>query len=792
MTLSRLAVPCVLGLLASTAVPVAAQPEFSAGDLQVRLVRGADLASLRGPGGRDYLDAGHSSSLLNVVLASGEHAAPTAMSWNQSARTLTLRYGARGPRVRVKVVERATYAVFEVVAVEPADSVQAVAWGPIATRISATVGEIVGVVRDESFAIGMQVLNLKTRGGVVTDEGSDPSRGSLALVRPWGGSSLQAFTLDRSRSRRVAAWNGQYPDMPVPPLPGETVVGSKIALFGCAPAGVLDRIGAIEQAEGVPHPMFDGEWIKQWRNQGRSYLIAAFTEDTVDELLAYTRRADLMTLYHPEPFASWGHYGLDLKMFPNGDEGMKRAVEKGRAVGIRIGVHTLTNFINTNDAYVSPVPDARLARAGSSPLAADVDERATETRVSSPDYFTNEKANWLHTVVIDQELVRYRAVSKGDPWTLLDCERGAYGTRPATHRQGAPVGKLIDHPYKVFFPNMEMQDEIAANLARWFNKTGVGQLDFDGREGCLASGQGDYAQDRFAEVFYRNLDHPVVNGTSTSSPYYWHINSYCNWGEPWYGGFRESMQEYRIQNQALFDRNYVPNMLGWYRLTATTSLAEMEWMLARAAGFGAGFAMSTTLEELRKNRDTGLLLDTIREWEAARRGGAFGAPQRERLKNSRLEFHLEPAGGSAWRLFPFHDSVLFRHEAAARQPGEPHGSTWDIENLDEAQPLQFRVMVAAGAGTVSRPRFEVDRAREIAFDIELKGGESLVFDGVGPARVYDAKGRQTAVAVASGPVPRLEPGRHRVTFDCATSEGAPVVDVTFRTRGAAEPVRRQS
>jgi len=57
--------------------------------------------------------------------------------------------------------------------------------------------------------------------------------------------------------------------------------------------------------------------------------------------------------------------------------------------------------------------------------------------VASPEYFANEKANWLHTVVIDQELVRYRAVSATPPWMLVDCERGAFGTRAATHRTGA-------------------------------------------------------------------------------------------------------------------------------------------------------------------------------------------------------------------------------------------------------------------------------------------------------------------------------------------------------------------
>jgi hypothetical protein len=783
----------LIGLALLLPRPAVAQASFTAGELRVRIDGRGQVVSLSDArNGREYLAPGRPAPLLSVMRTGGTREAPSSASWNSKTGILTLQFTA-GARVRVGVTPKPAHLVFEVVGVEPSGSLDAVVWGPLPTSIGATVGEIVGVVRDESFAIGLQVLNVKTRGGaLLNDEGSDPSRGTLAQKTPWG-SVLQAFTLDRTRPRRVSGWNGQFPDMPVPPMPGETVVGSRVALFGCPPAAALDRIGAIEVAEGAPHPVFDGQWIKQWRDQGRSYLIAAFTESTIDELLRYTSRANLMTLYHPEPFASWGHYGLDPKMFPSGDEGMKRAVEKGKALGIRIGVHTLTNFINTNDPYVSPVPDPRLARAGSSTLSTDIDGRATTIPVASPDYFANEKANWLHTVVIDQELIRYGAVSSTEPWTLIDCQRGAFGTKAGAHRAGTSIGKLIDHPYKVFFPTLDLQDEIATNLARWFNKTGVSQLDFDGREGCLASGQGDYAQDRFAEVFYRHLDHPVVNGTSTSSPYYWHINSYCNWGEPWYGGFRESMQEYRIQNQALFDRNYVPNMLGWYRLTATTSLAEMEWMLARAAGFGAGFAMSTTIEELRTNRDTGLLLNTIREWESARRSRAFSAAQRARLRDSTLEFHLEPVAtapevaATSWRLYPFHDTAAYRYERSVRQPGEPTGATWTVANPDEAQPLRFRVQALGGSGTASKFVLEVDHAMTVAIDAELQQGESLVFDGA-EVRVYDAKGRQRGL-LSVGPAPRLAPGTHTIVFDCAFSgDAAPAIEVTFRTRGAAEMV----
>jgi len=781
----------VIALLAFAccAPPAAAQVDLAADGLRVRIDLRGQVTSVSDPASQhEYLAAGQPAPLLAVKVA-GRVEEPTAFAWDARSGVATLQYAVSGVRVRVKVVRKPTHLVFEIVGVEPSNVVDAVIWGPYPTTIRETVGEIIGVVRDAEYAIGLQVLNIKTLGGVLlNDEGSDPSRSSVAQARPWG-SVLQAFAMDRSRSRTVGGWNGQFPNMPVDPIPGETVAGSAIALFGCPVGRALERIGAIEVAEHLPHPTVDGAWVKEWRDLGRSYLIASFDETSADELLAFTKRADLMSLYHPEPFASWGHYALDPKAFPDGNAGMRRIVEKGRALGIRIGAHTLTNFINTNDPYVTPRPDPRLARTGSSTLVDDLPAGATTIPVASPEYFNNEKANWLHTVVIGDELVRYRAVSAAAPWTLLDCERGAFGTTAAAHRKGSSVGKLLDHPYKVFFPTIGMQDDIARGLAAWFNDTGVSHMDFDGHEGCWASGQGDYGLERFAKVFYDNLTHTVINGTSTSEPFYWHINTYCNWGEPWYGGFRESMQEYRIQNQALFARNFVPHMLGWYKLTATTSLPEMEWMLARAAGFNAGFAMSTTLEELRKNADTGTLLDAIREWETARRGGAFTDARRERLKDSAREFHLEPEGAGAWRLYPFHASPRFTSGRTERQPGEPTATRWSFSNPDEEQSLQFRVQVIGAGGSVSRLVFEVDAAAQIEFPVELQAGESLVGDGTATARVYDAKGRQKGTITAQGQVPRLATGSHAIAFDCRFSgDPAPRVDVTFKTRGAPEPV----
>lgn len=766
-----------------------AQLAFATRDFRMRIDQSGQVSSFFDlVNTQEYIAPNQPAPFITVRI--GERLENPSGVSSTSRNAFTLHFGPSGATLDMKVEMKPTHLTFEIVRATPVAAIDAAIWGPYPTTISKTVGEIVGVVRDDRFAIGMQALNPKTIGSYPDNaEGFDMSRGRAAEPRPWG-SVLQCYSLNRAKPRKADVWLGNFPKMPVDPIPGETVVGSKIALFGCPEPQVLDRIGEIELAEGLPHPMINGVWFKKSPEQGHSYLIADFDEQTIDELLAATKRAGLMTLYHMEPFASWGHYDVSTKIFPTGAAGLRACVEKAKALGIRLGAHTLTTFIQTHDPYVTPIPDHRLAKTGSSALTAAVDTAASEIQVASPEYFANEKANWLHSIVIGQEIIRYRAVSSKAPWTLVDCQRGAFGTRRSPHDKGAEVGKLLDHPYMVFYPNFELQREIARNLARTFNLAGLEQMDFDGHEGCASTGQGDYAYELFPRDFYDNLDHTVINGTSNSKHFYWHINSYCNWGEPWYEGFRASMQEYRINNQALFERNYLPNMLGWYLLTETTSLSDIEWMLARAAGFNAGFALATNINAVRKNPDTGPILDAIREWESARRRGAFSPAQRELLKNPKHEFHVEAAGDGQWRLYPYHESQAFRHERTIRQPGEPTSSVWEFGNPDQKQALQFKLRVAGDSGTVANPKFELDRSSSIVFPVELTPGQTLLCEGTTTARVYDAKGRQVKTVQASAPIPAVHQGKHEIRFDCEYKGSlSPAVLVTFKTRGDAEEVR---
>lgn len=752
--------------------------------LNLNLSPKGQLIALSNPiSGKNYLAMGEKASLLQIRVGNDWYQPNEA---TLKSGILSLVYQPVKITVQLKVLQKKTHLTFELIKIDLKDKVNAVIWGPYPTVINKTIGEVVGVVRDGEYAIGIQALNPKTVGGVLnSSEGANESRGSTAIPQPYG-SSLQAFSLDRSKDRKLTVWG--RPEMPVKAIPNETTLGSKIALFGCTEPEVLSRIGAIELAEGLPHALINGVWFKQSPETGRAYLISDFDEKTVDAMLDYTQQAGLVSLYHEGPFKSWGHFILDPIAFPNGIAGMKTCVDKAGKKGIRIGVHTLSTFINTNDPYVSPVPDQRLSMTGSSVLTENVSATATEIPVVSDQYFKNIKSSTLHAVKIGDEIIRFREVSAEAPYKLLDCQRGMYGTKASDHPKGEMAGMLFDYPYNTLFPNFELQQEIAGNLGRFFNETGVSHMDFDGHEGCLSAGEGDYGMQIFADKVIKDTKHTLVNGTSRSYHYYWHLCHYWNWGEPWYGGFRESQGDYRLENQPFLERNYMPNMLGWFLLSATTTEEDIEWMMARAAGYNAGFALVARYKNLQKNPNTGKLLALVKLWQEAYRSKIFSADQITRLKNPENDFHLEKTNEN-WKLYPF-KKYKFEHEKKDLQPGEPTFSKWEFTNKEAEQPLNFTLTFMGKEGSISNPWIEIDGYFKLELPGEYEAGNSVVCDGTS-IKMYNKKGGFVKEISLKQAIPSLKPGKHTIKFDCQFPEEKELTNrFIIKTMSSAELISK--
>jgi len=673
---------------------------------------------------------------------------------------------ADGKVAQIKAAVNSLYITFRLISVS--NGISAIKWGPFNTFINDTIGNTVGVVRSRAFAIGIQGLNKKTSGGeLVNEEGAVFERGTTATEKRFG-SSLQAFTINRSYDREITVW-GRWPDVPVKKIEDGGLNGSSIAIFGCVPSQVLSIIESITQREGLPYPKLKNRWIKQSPETGKPYMITSFSESNIDTLLSYAKKMGMAAVYHEDPFETWGHFVLKKSLFPNGRAGFKACVEKAHSMGLRLGFHTLTNFITTNDAYVTPTPSPDLAQAGSDELSADVSANASEIPVMSDKYFKLKSD--LNSVLIGNEIIRFTSITEMPPFRLIGCVRGAFGTRKQTYKAGTTISRLIDHPYKVFFPDWKLQKKVAENLAAFINETGADQMDFDGHEGTYATGMGDLSFNTFAEDVFKKADHAVVFGSSRDNHYFWHINSYLNWGEPWYGGFRESQSELRITNQKFYEDNYMPNMLGWFLITAQTSPDDIDWMLARAAGYNAGYALVLRPEAL-TNPHMQNIVSRIKLWTSVQQAGLFNIAQKLWLKNPDNDAELQQRGTLLY--FQMFKKVELAYEAKVLQPGQPTSESWQFDNEDIKQVPTLIIHAEGEDGQITNPIIDIDHTFHLLIQTAIQAGQTLILNDANGASLYDSKGKIIKRIPIIANLPELTKTTHTLTFDGTTDVNSPV------------------
>ncbi len=382
----------------------------------------------------------------------------------------------------------------------------------------------------------------------------------------------------------------------------------------------------------------------------------------------------------------------------------------------------------------------------------------------------------------------FSGITKEPPYKLLNVKRGAYKTKISVHRTGDEIARLVDHPYKVFFPDFELQKRMILYLSNFFNETGVGQMDFDGHEGGWGTGEGDFGMDYFSEEFLKEVTHEVRNGSSRLNHFYWHNNSYINWGEPWYGGFTKSQGHYRYKNQALLKRNYVPNMLGWFLLTPHTTLQEFEYMLARSAGYDAGYALFSNLKDMQRNPEFDDIALAIRTWEEARLKKIFNERQISALRDVNNDFSLTKTDDSTWKLL-YYKKEKFELENIMVQPGQPNDVTVDIDSKDE-ETLYFVIGATGEEGAIEKITIEFNSVVTIEIEKELKPNWAITYRGGSNIFVYDDKGRfKTKIKIDTGNL-KLSEGGNTLRISAQFSDDADVkLNGYVRVKGKTDVIK---
>ena len=690
---------------------------------------------------REFSPSDRPSPLLSLYDSEHkEYHYPKSARYDKQSHLMEVSF-TNGSVAKVQLLPKDKYIRLQLMGLEPRNGVDAVQWGSYYTNITNLLGEIIGAARDTSeavnYSIGVLALDDNTLGGTADIEGDaapfqyiihtpDPVRfplpgnlyegqtftlggdgisdiafyshkepyyrimyGNAAMVDSLGRICLSYQSRDRTTHRQVlysliphmAANVPNHID--VEPVPGVDFIGSSVALWGSPDStALMDVVQDVVLAEGLPHPMVNGKWIKDPSAYSPDVMTAG---NQYDSIASYVKKLGFPSIFasdrgflHPDRGNEGFLDGKDMAgkpfHFRDGDKSHREYADLLKGEGIMLGRVTVSNSLAQGTRDVSPVPSDSLCYQQKRILMEDISPEDTLIVVDDPSYL-DEIASWeghcpnLNMIKIGKELIHYLGVTDTAPYTLKNVTRGYWGTVPAAHTARDTVYKLqvtINYGYDGIIPNLELQDKIAEYYADVADRSGVTMYDFDGQEFLFNNGHGYYSTKRFFHTMFdraKELGIPYIRFTgATLSEGSWHYQSMWNvgGGDNMYDvGTREwgsSTSEGKDLRDVSFS-NYFPATFGRnFYVNESSNVAQYEHVEAISVGYGATYYLWLNQDDVERCPQKDQIFKAIRTWEDARRADVFPRSIKKLLMDPAYDWTLEAKpDGETWVLYQLVD-----------------------------------------------------------------------------------------------------------------------------------------
>ena len=311
------------------------------------------------------------------------------------------------------------------------------------------------------------------------------------------------------------------------------LIGARVCLIGSAPDGLREAMqDAVSAAERIPNAPLGGPWALDSPGNRESYIFGNPGESTVETWveMCYAFGINQIDLCG---CLRYGAYEPNAALFPNGRAGVKAVIDRLHAAGIKAGLHTMSFSIAKTCPWVTPVPDARLAKEQTFTLADALDVTADIVPVEEPTGNMPDHVGYhvrrSVTLQIDDELIEYSGITTGGSPALTGCKRGACGTTPSPHAKGTPVHHLKEC-WGCFVPEgtSTLYDDVAGGIADTLNECGFDMVYLDGLDGSHVVG-GESSRwhygSRFAYAVTERLSHPVIMEMAAFHHHLWFLRS---------------------------------------------------------------------------------------------------------------------------------------------------------------------------------------------------------------------------------------------------------------------------
>lgn len=734
--------------------------------------------------GKEYSPPEHPSALMSLHESgrpNSELIVPGSAAYDAAKKEFALKYP-NGSVAVVKAESKGDYFRFQLVSLSAREQVDNIVWGPLNTTITGQIGDIIGVVRDPDFAIGMFGLDDNTITGAV-EEGDcyqmgyyihspDPVKfpvpdkykegqwlniggdgvndvafyshpeeyfnqvfGSGAKLRPEFGSSVAYYSRDRRRSyvHNFSLLPGfersRLRHMMGDPIPGVDYIGSKVALYACPDDMGIETLRTIFKGEGLPYITDrDGKWVRD-PAAARPTL---YWNGPVDKAIDYAKAMgfrdisrDTGEFYSSLP-TSWvgqvndGGKNISYKEF----------AEKCHRQGITHGgLHTLCMFLQGGISNsVTPVPSKNLQTVCRTKLAKDISETDTEIVVTDPSFLA-EKGTWpkgddSNYIQVGGEMMRYEGISESAPWTLKGIKRG-HASKATAHKAGDELVKLQQNCYNGFVPDMKLMLEYADDYVELMVRNGMDTINYDGYEVMSYTNHGYYA----FKVFNRRLFEgyhaktgkwPRVTGSNVFGGA-WEYMNVCDLGggDNMFNSFTGRRATEGKDVGNAFLASWFPGTFGIQGWHSNWSLYDAENLMAKGVGWGSTFALSTDQASIDKTGEKDGIFTAFSAWQEARSQQLFTKAQEEALRDPGYKFHLAKNGAAAFTLHYIKETKVV--ESASNE-----AQALTLTNPGNAQPLQFGLQFDGPANGCS---IALPGAGEIECKSKVEKGQFILCKG---------------------------------------------------------------
>jgi hypothetical protein len=474
-------------------------------------------------------------------------------------------------------------------------------------------------------------------------------------------------------------------------------MGSAVALYACPDDEGLHVIENIVLAEGLPHIMIDGKWIRD----PSAYRSRLFWDGPYDKCLEYANALGFKDVSRDtgEFYASlgnnWTNGGVKLSAgrTMTGKEFSEEAHQQGMTTWG--GLHTLCLFLQGGICSdVTPIASPHLQTVCRTTLAKDISDTETNIVVTDPSFLA-ENATWPVNESIDGnyvriggEIISYKDITRTAPYTLTGVKRG-YVTKATAHKESDEVAKLQQNCYHGFCPDMTLMPAYAGYYAELMVRNGMEAIDFDGLESTVYINQGYYG----VRIFFRRLFETYAKLTGGKAPRVtasnvfggaWLYMDACNVG----GGnnmFDPIDNQWGIEGKDVrnaFENSYYPGTFGIQNWHSEWSVYDAENLEAKSIGWNATYDLTASRRAIDFTGEKDAIFKAFHTWETARDENIFTPALKEQLQDMRFKSHLEQKNTNTFVLYPI-------KETRVSGQIEKDASPLEVANPYDSQPMQF-------------------------------------------------------------------------------------------------------